>query len=89
MCTDHNIHSRHKALNLLVAIAEKSDPDVLAAVLGFILQGSDDVPLYARLAALSAVPAVVKIGDPWAIRPLLGELETSDPSVRRMAILSL
>ena len=89
MCTDHNIHSRHKALNLLVAIAEKSDPDVLAAVLGVILQGSDDVPLYARLAALSAVPAVVKIGDPWAIRPLLGELETSDPSVRRMAILSL
>ena len=89
MCTDHNIHSRHKALNLLVAISDRSDPDVLAAVLGVLFQGSDDVPLYARLAALSAVPAVVKIGDPWAIRPLLGELETSDPSVRRMAILSL
>jgi HEAT repeat protein len=89
MCTDYNKYSRQKALDLLVAVAEKSDPDVLAAVMSEVFKESDELPLYARLAAVSAVPAVVKNDDLWAIRPLISELENEDPEVRRTTISSL
>ena len=89
MCTDYSQSSRQKALGLLVAVAEKSDPDVLAAVMTEVFKESDELPLYARLAAVSAVPAVVKGGDQWAIRPLISELEDEDPAVRHTTISSL
>ena len=56
-CTDYNTHSREKALQLIVAISDKSDPDVLAAVMTKVFKESDELPLYARLAAVQAVPA--------------------------------
>jgi len=40
-----------------VAISDKSDPDVLAAVMTKVFKESDELPLYARLAAVQAVPA--------------------------------
>jgi hypothetical protein len=89
MCTDYNTYSRQKALDLLVTVAEKSDPDVLAAVMSEVFKESDELPLYARLAAVSAVPAVVKNDDLWAIRPLISELENEDPEVRHTTISSL
>jgi HEAT repeat protein len=89
MCTDYNTYSRQKALELLVTVAEKSDPDVLAAVMSEVFKESDELPRYARLAAVSAVPAVVKNDDLWAIRPLISELENEDPEVRHTTISSL
>ena len=89
LCTDFNRHSRDKALELLVALAEKSDPDVLAAVMSEVFKESDELPQYARLAAVHAVPAVSKRGDPWAIRPLVAELDDEDPMMRQKTIASL
>ena len=89
MCTDYNKRSRDKALELLVAVAEKSDPDVLAAVMSEVYKESDELPLFARLAAVNAVPDVVKRGDPWAIQPLIAELDDDDPAVRHNTVGSL
>ena len=89
MCTDYNQCSRQKALSLLVTVADKSDPDVLAAVMTEVFKESDELPLYARLAAVSAVPAVVRGGDQSAIRPLISELDDEDAAVRHTTISSL
>ena len=89
MCTDFNMHSREKALQLLVSVARKSDPDVLASVMNEIFKESDQLPLYARMAAVHAVPSVVKVGDPFAIRPLISELDDENPLVRHKTIAAL
>jgi len=89
MCTDFNSHSREKALRLLVSVSQKSDPDVLAAVMTEVFKESDELPLYARLAAVDAVPQVVKTGEQFAIRPLISELDDENPLVRHTTVASL
>jgi hypothetical protein len=71
VCVDWNARARAVALRVLVAIADKSDFDVQAAVMGEVLKDATELPLFARIAAVEAVPIVTRSGDPYAVRQLI------------------
>lgn len=89
VCVDWNARARTIALRLMVSISDKSDFDVQSAVMGEVLKDSSELPLFARIAAVEAVPFVTRQGDPYAVRQLLQELTDEDPSVRLCTVEAL